>query len=158
MLHCEVCSTKTPNSKRNKCLYPYCPGGSARKWTQWDLNPGPSACEADVMPLHHVPVMFAVPLANARVLHGDVEASFSVAVQTCSMCALLLITRTCISGLVVEYIVAIDVTRLRFPADAFFLAGKYLRCQLPKHVFEFDLEPRSIILIVASRGNLCDMG
>ena len=21
----------------------------------WDLNPGPSACEADVMPLHHVP-------------------------------------------------------------------------------------------------------
>ena len=26
---------------------------------------------------------------------------------------------TCISGLVVEYIVAIDVTRVRFPADAF---------------------------------------
>ena len=25
----------------------------------------------------------------------------------------------CISGLVVEYIVAIDVTRVRFPADAF---------------------------------------
>ena len=25
-----------------------------------------------------------------------------------------------ISGLVVEYIVAIDVTRVRFPADAFF--------------------------------------
>ena len=24
-------------------------------WTHWDLNPGPSACEADVMPLHHVP-------------------------------------------------------------------------------------------------------
>ena len=30
-----------------------------------------------------------------------------------------------ISGLVVEYIVAIDVTRVRFPADAF-LAGRYL--------------------------------
>ena len=26
----------------------------------------------------------------------------------------------CISGLVVEYIVAIDVTRVRFPADALF--------------------------------------
>ena len=25
-------------------------------WTHWDLNPGPSACEADVIPLHHVPV------------------------------------------------------------------------------------------------------
>ena len=27
------------------------------KWTHWDLNPGPSACEADVIPLHHVPHM-----------------------------------------------------------------------------------------------------
>ena len=26
------------------------------KWTHWDLNPGPSACEADVIPLHHAPV------------------------------------------------------------------------------------------------------
>ena len=26
------------------------------KWTHWDLNPGPSACEADVIPLHHVPL------------------------------------------------------------------------------------------------------
>ena len=25
------------------------------KWTHWELNPGPSACEADVIPLHHVP-------------------------------------------------------------------------------------------------------
>ena len=25
------------------------------KWTHLDLNPGPSACEADVIPLHHVP-------------------------------------------------------------------------------------------------------
>ena len=24
-------------------------------WTHWGLNPGPSACEADVIPLHHVP-------------------------------------------------------------------------------------------------------
>ena len=25
-------------------------------WTHWGLNPGPSACEADVIPLRHVPV------------------------------------------------------------------------------------------------------
>ena len=25
------------------------------KWTHWGLNPGLSACEADVIPLHHVP-------------------------------------------------------------------------------------------------------
>ena len=30
------------------------------KWTHWDLNPGPSACEADVIPLHHVPLEMAV--------------------------------------------------------------------------------------------------
>ena len=29
-----------------------------------------------------------------------------------------------ISGLVVEYVVAIDVTRVRFPADALFTAAK----------------------------------
>ena len=27
-------------------------------WTHWDLNPGPSACEADVIPLHHVPLRY----------------------------------------------------------------------------------------------------
>ena len=32
------------------------------KWTHWDLNPGPSACEADVIPLHHAPTCF-MPLA-----------------------------------------------------------------------------------------------
>ncbi len=26
-----------------------------KKWTHWDLNSGPSACDADVIPLHHVP-------------------------------------------------------------------------------------------------------
>ena len=25
------------------------------RWTHWGLNPGPSACKADVIPLHHVP-------------------------------------------------------------------------------------------------------
>ena len=30
---------------------------NSNKWTHWDLNPGPSACEADVIPLHHVPHM-----------------------------------------------------------------------------------------------------
>ena len=27
-----------------------------KKWTHWGLSPGPSACEADVIPLHHVPL------------------------------------------------------------------------------------------------------
>ena len=26
-----------------------------RAWTHWGLNPGPSACKPDVIPLHHVP-------------------------------------------------------------------------------------------------------
>ena len=36
-------------------------------WTHWDLNPGPSACEADVMPLHHVPshVLFVIHVYTA---------------------------------------------------------------------------------------------
>jgi hypothetical protein len=40
----------------------------------------------------------------------------SVLMWTCHLAETLL---TGISGLVVEYIVAIDVTRVRFPADAF---------------------------------------
>ena len=31
-------------------------GHSKTEWTHWDLNPGPSTCEADVIPLHHVPL------------------------------------------------------------------------------------------------------
>ena len=38
-------------------------------WTHWGLNPGPSACEADVIPLHHVPLMSLA----ASVRHGDDE-------------------------------------------------------------------------------------
>ena len=30
--------------------------GNKKIWTHWDLNPGPSACGADVIPLHHAPV------------------------------------------------------------------------------------------------------
>ena len=29
--------------------------GVRQKWTHWGLNPGPSACEADVISLHHAP-------------------------------------------------------------------------------------------------------
>ena len=32
------------------------------KWTHWDLNPGPSACEADVIPLHHAPIVHSLML------------------------------------------------------------------------------------------------
>ena len=36
-----------------------------KDWTHWDLNPGPSACEADLIPLHHVPHAIKV---HARIL------------------------------------------------------------------------------------------
>ena len=41
------------------------------KWTHWGLNPGPSACEADVIPLHHVPgamvmVLVAILVSGAK--------------------------------------------------------------------------------------------
>ena len=66
--------------------------GGPAKWTHWDLSPGPSACKADVMPLHHVPVSClprirveaqtivlrcarATPLGNARL-------------QSCLACAM----------------------------------------------------------------------
>ena len=29
-------------------------------WTHWGLNPGPSACGPDVIPLHHVPLVAGV--------------------------------------------------------------------------------------------------
>ena len=33
----------------------------AIEWTHWGLSPGPSACEADVIPLHHVPLNGGAP-------------------------------------------------------------------------------------------------
>ena len=35
----------------NKCTYIRCM--LEQLWTHWDFNPGPSACKADVTPLHH---------------------------------------------------------------------------------------------------------
>ena len=35
-------------------------------WTHWGLNPGPSACRADVIPLHHVPGLHACAPACAH--------------------------------------------------------------------------------------------
>ena len=42
-------------SSQNRCLerWPHMRG--SRSWSHWDLSPGPSAFEADVMPLHHAP-------------------------------------------------------------------------------------------------------
>ena len=48
------------------------------EWTHWDLNPGPSACEADVMPLHHVPacnLRLRRPTSRTR---GQTEATSCV--------------------------------------------------------------------------------
>ena len=43
--------------------------GNVWTWTHWDLSPGPSACEADVMPLHHAPLpvtRFSIKVNPAR--------------------------------------------------------------------------------------------
>ena len=44
---------------QQRSLYPTAAAAAdlTRQWTQWDLSPGPSACGADVIPLHHVPVI-----------------------------------------------------------------------------------------------------
>ena len=66
---------------------------------------------------------------------------------------------TCISGLVVEYIVAIDVTRVRFPADAsfhnfhlrwlraFFSANNVWRCNDIDAIIEPLFRRRSVGLL-----------
>merc|ERR1711884_996148 len=50
--------SKITSSKREVsalCLGSYSWADRLCYWTHWDLSPGPSACEADVIPLHHVP-------------------------------------------------------------------------------------------------------
>ena len=41
-----------------------------RIWTHWDLNPGPSACGVDVMPLHHVPLSCHFPMRTNKLGFG----------------------------------------------------------------------------------------
>ena len=55
------------------------------KWTHWDLSPGPSACEADVIPLHHAPVYischinpFCVNSLNNIILIGSSKIKFCI--------------------------------------------------------------------------------
>ena len=58
--------SRDPSRSENWCL------GVSRKrseWTHWDLNPGPSACEADVIPLHHVPLRGVACLLLIRAGH-----------------------------------------------------------------------------------------
>ena len=46
-----VCTSRLCVGAVGICMYSHV----AWKWTHWDLDPGPSACEADVILLHHVP-------------------------------------------------------------------------------------------------------
>ena len=49
---------------------------SAKIWTHWDLNPGPSTCGADVIPLHHVPQRACAPqVLYRRELVGSSDVS-----------------------------------------------------------------------------------
>ena len=52
-------------------------------WTHWDLNPGPSACEADVIPLHHVPLSASCREKGNSVLSGPVRPACQA--QRCAM-------------------------------------------------------------------------
>ena len=51
----------------------------AGKWTHWDLNPGPSACGADVIPLHHEP-----HVARARHKSSDTKGTEDFPAAGCS--------------------------------------------------------------------------
>ena len=42
--------------------------GYCGPWTHWDLNPGPSTCGADVMPLHHVPLSMGVLMMSCELI------------------------------------------------------------------------------------------
>ena len=53
-----------------------------KKWTHWDLNPGPSACEADVIPLHHVPVIITLQ-SYAGLLPNQGRCKVIFGVQAC---------------------------------------------------------------------------
>ena len=44
------------------------PLGYCGLWTGLDLNPGPFACGADVMPLHHVPLSMGVPVMSCELI------------------------------------------------------------------------------------------
>ena len=45
----------------------YCRIEAVEAWTHWDLNPEPSACGADVMPLHHVPLSCNFPMRTNKI-------------------------------------------------------------------------------------------
>ena len=65
-LYCQALATQqrrsgTHRTRRNMVLRLQ---SNLEKWTHWDLNPGPSACEADVIPLHHVPICIGRSMDN----------------------------------------------------------------------------------------------
>ena len=61
------------------------------KWTHWDLNPGPSACEADVIPLHHAPNWWTMARVqtNAKQERAPARAR-SAAANDCSLARAML--------------------------------------------------------------------
>ena len=78
----EVSSEHQPDSSRHACLFSKkCLSNlihnfATEKWTHWDLNPGPSACEADVMPLHHAP--------NCKLASGRLGLFFLMQLGPCN--------------------------------------------------------------------------
>ena len=52
-------------------------------WTHWGLNPGPSACKADVIPLHHVPICGSNPDACAAIGNPPSAVGHTDRITTC---------------------------------------------------------------------------
>ena len=75
---------------RNKHHYRQPIHASKTNWTHWGLNPGPSACEADVIPLHHVPILLSYPRMVIRTLAMTIAS----AQEEHELCALAKTTST----------------------------------------------------------------
>ena len=56
-------------------------------WTHWDLSPGPSACEADVIPLQHVPLKKQLAVAHTLHIRLAIQTLQMSIMENCLSCA-----------------------------------------------------------------------
>ena len=60
-----------------------------RQWTHWDLNPGPSACEEDVIPLHHEPNKRLLDSAACRMSSDSSLGDLGNCISSSELCVAL---------------------------------------------------------------------
>ena len=75
---------------RGVCLKSSPTTAGARKRARWGLNPGPSPCEVDVIPLHHVPIEYLRKWAHTPQNISGLVVEYSVP-------SLLLLCFCCVS-------------------------------------------------------------